>query len=85
MDLESITPKKRIDVKNSMQKMVYKWLPDDKIVCLDKNIDGLNILRKIGNQKRKSVLYRDRRANMFAEQVVFVKDAEGRMGQYLLS
>lgn len=79
-DLESIAPKKRSDVKNSLQKMVSKWLPDDKIVCLDKNVDGLNILRKIGTQKRKSVSYRDRRANMLAEKVVFINDAEGTMG-----
>lgn len=60
--------------------MVSKWLPEEKIMCLDKNIDALNILRKIGNQKRRSVLYRDRRPHMLAENVEYVPDSEGTMG-----
>lgn len=79
-DLESIQPKKKNEVKNNLQKLVSKWLPEEKIMCLDKNTDALNILRKIGNQKRRSVLYRDRRPHMLAENVEYVPDSEGTMG-----
>lgn len=38
---------------------------------LDKNVDAINILRKIGTQKRKKVVYRDRRPHMYAEHYVY--------------
>lgn len=46
-------------------------------MTLDKNADAVNILRRIGNQKRKSVLYRDRRPHLLAEEVEYLPDAEG--------
>lgn len=76
-DLESIAPKKRHEHKQFIQKLVNKWLPEEKITVLDKNIDGVNILRKIGNQKRKSVLYRDRRPHMYAEEVEYIPEERG--------
>lgn len=44
---------------------------------LDKNIDGVNLLRKIGSQKHKKVVYRDRRPHMFAEHFVYEANNEG--------
>lgn len=79
-DLESVAPKKRHEFKQNMQKIIAKWLPDEKLMVLDKNSDGLNILRRIGNQKRKSVLYRDRRPHLYAENVEFVTNNEGGLG-----
>lgn len=64
-------------MKQNIQKLVSKWLPDEKIMPLDKNTDGLNIIRKIGNQKRRAVVYRDRRAHLYGEEVEFVPDSEG--------
>lgn len=49
-------------------------------MMLDKNADGLNILRRVGNQKRKSVLYRDRRPHLYGENVAFVPNNEGTLG-----
>lgn len=46
-------------------------------MTLDKNADGINILRRIGNQKRKPVLYRDRRPHLLAEEVEYIADNEG--------
>lgn len=46
-------------------------------MTLDKNVDGINLLRRIGNQKRKSVLYRDRRPHLLGEEVIYVPDSEG--------
>ncbi|CAH2015899.1 unnamed protein product [Acanthoscelides obtectus] len=79
-DLESISPKKRQEHKQNIQKLVNKWLPDEKVMTLDKNADGVNLLRRIGNQKRKSVLYRDRRPHLIAETVEYVSDSEGALG-----
>nr|CAH7717750.1 unnamed protein product [Callosobruchus chinensis] len=79
-DLESIPPKKRQEHKQLIQKLVQKWLPDEKVMTLDKNADGINLLRRIGSQKRKSVLYRDRRPHLIAESVEYVPDNEGTSG-----
>lgn len=76
-DLESIVPKKRNEIKQDIQKIVNKWLPNEKILVLDKNVDGVNVLRKIGNQKQKSVLYRDHRPHLFGEEIEYVPDSEG--------
>lgn len=78
--MESIAPKKRHEYKQFVQKLVNKWLPEEKLMVLDKNVDGVNILRRIGNQKRKSVLYRDRRPHMFAEEVEYIPEEGGPLG-----
>lgn len=76
-DLESILIKKRHDCKQNIQKLINKWLPEEKVMTLDKNMDGLNILRKIGNQKRKFIHYRDRRPYLLAESIDYIPDIEG--------
>ncbi|XP_050307223.1 pre-rRNA-processing protein TSR1 homolog [Anthonomus grandis grandis] len=79
-DLESVAPKKRNEFKQEVQKMVGKWLPEEKLMVLDKNADAINILRRIGDQKRKSVFYRDRRPYLYGEEVEFVPNTEGALG-----
>ncbi|KAJ8930714.1 hypothetical protein NQ314_016479 [Rhamnusium bicolor] len=71
---------KRHEFKQQIQKLVNKWLPEEKIMVLDKNSDAVNILRKIGNQKRKSVLYRDRRPHLLGEEIEYVPETEGTLG-----
>ncbi|CAG9833535.1 unnamed protein product [Diabrotica balteata] len=84
-DLESIVPKRRNEHKQQIQKLVNKWLPEEKVLVMDKNVDGVNVLRKIGSQKRKSVLYRDRRPHIFSKSVDYVPDAEGTLGTLKIS
>ncbi|XP_066138171.1 pre-rRNA-processing protein TSR1 homolog isoform X2 [Euwallacea fornicatus] len=79
-DLDSITPKKRNEFKQNVQKIVNQWLPDEKLMVLDKNADAINILRRIGNQKRKHVFYRDKRPYIYGEEVEYVPDIKGPMG-----
>ncbi|XP_030747869.1 pre-rRNA-processing protein TSR1 homolog isoform X2 [Sitophilus oryzae] len=79
-DLESVTPKKRNEYKQAIQKIVSKYLPEEKLMTLDKYSEGINILRKIGDQKRKSVLYRDRRPYLYGEEIEFVPESEGAVG-----
>lgn len=76
--MESVAPKKRNEHKQEIQKLVNKWLPEEKVLTLDKNADGVNLLRRIGNQKRKSVLYRDRRPHLLAEEVEYIPDNTGK-------
>lgn len=78
-DLESIQPKKKNDCKQDIQKLINKYLPNEKLMTLDKNADGINILRRIGGQKRKDLLYRDRRPHLYAENVEFIIDDQGMM------
>ncbi|XP_018333925.1 pre-rRNA-processing protein TSR1 homolog [Agrilus planipennis] len=73
-DLDSIAPKKRNEQKQAIQKLVSKWFPDEKIMNLGKNVDALNVLRKIGNQKQKNLTYRDRRTHLVAEKMEFVPE-----------
>ncbi|KAK9499180.1 hypothetical protein O3M35_003679 [Rhynocoris fuscipes] len=71
-DLHTLPQKKWQDTKNQIQKDLEHWLPDlDKIMTIDKSGDGLNILRKLGVQKQKSVIQRDRRPHILAEALSF--------------
>lgn len=78
-DLESVAQKKRHDYKQQVQKVISKWLPGEKVMNLDNDTDGINLLRKIGNQKRRTVLYRDRRPHIYAENVEFVPNSTGNL------
>lgn len=53
-------------------------------MCLDKNSDANNVIRRIGNQKRKPVLYRDRRPHLLAEEVEYIPDIEGKNRKLIL-
>ncbi|XP_045493306.1 pre-rRNA-processing protein TSR1 homolog [Colias croceus] len=85
MDIEGVHPKKRTTEKQNVQKLISKWLPDEKIMQLDKNSDGLNVLRRIGNQKRNIIHHREKRPYMLAEEIEYVKDAEGESGTLKLT
>lgn len=45
MDLESIAPKRKQQVKTNIQKFISKSFPNEKLMCLDTNGDALNHLR----------------------------------------
>uniref|UniRef100_A0A2M4A635 Pre-rRNA-processing protein TSR1 homolog n=1 Tax=Anopheles triannulatus TaxID=58253 RepID=A0A2M4A635_9DIPT len=72
MDLPSINPKKRNQVKVNIQKAISSILPDEKLMQLDTETDGLNLLRRIGGQKRKVLHNRANRPHMLGEKVEFV-------------
>ncbi|XP_028025484.1 pre-rRNA-processing protein TSR1 homolog [Bombyx mandarina] len=85
MDIEGVHPKKRTTEKQNVQKLVSKWLPEEKVMQLDKKSDGLNLLRKIGNQKRNIIHHREKRPYMLAEEVEYVPDLEGNSGTLRVS
>lgn len=80
MDIEGVHPKKRTTEKQNVQKLVSNWLPNEKVMQFDKSSDGLNVLRRIGNQKRNILHHREKRPYMLSEAVEFVPDAEGENG-----
>uniref|UniRef100_A0A1B0DRC0 Uncharacterized protein n=1 Tax=Phlebotomus papatasi TaxID=29031 RepID=A0A1B0DRC0_PHLPP len=73
-DLESIAPKKRIPMKSSIQKIVEKLIPDQKLVTLDTNSDALNLLRKIGAQKKNKLKNRMCRPHLYADKVEYSQE-----------
>ncbi|CAK1604524.1 unnamed protein product [Parnassius mnemosyne] len=85
MDIEGVHPKKRTTEKQNVQKLISKWLPEEKVLQLDKSSDGLNVLRKIGNQKRKIIHHREKRPYMLAEEVEYLPDTEGELGTLKVS
>ncbi|XP_052893225.1 pre-rRNA-processing protein TSR1 homolog [Anopheles moucheti] len=72
MDLQSINPKKRTQTKANIQKVVSSILPDEKLMELEKLTDGLNLLRRIGGQKRRVMHNRSNRPHMLGEKVEYV-------------
>lgn len=74
MDLESIAPKKRAQVKANVQKSISSVLPNEKLMSLDTNTDGLNLLRRVGGQKRKILHNKSNRPHMFGEKVEYVPE-----------
>lgn len=85
MDIEGVHPKKRTTEKQNVQKLISKWLPEEKVMQLDKSSDGLNLLRRIGNQKRNILHHREKRPYMLAEEVEYVPNSEGDSGTLKIS
>ena len=83
MDLESIAPKRRPQVKADIQKRFSKYFPDEKLMLLDKTSDGLNMLRRIGGQKRNEIHNKNNRAHLFAEKTEYSEDGTLKVTGYL--
>lgn len=71
MDLQ-----KRHELKSDIQKMVNRWLPDEKLLTLEKASDSLMLLRTIGNKKQRNIIQRDNRPHMLVEESVFVRNKD---------
>lgn len=85
MDIDGVNPKKRTTEKQNVQKLISKWLPEEKVMQLDKSSDGLNLLRRIGNQKRNVLHHREKRPYMLSEALEYVPDMEGDSGTLKIS
>ncbi|XP_001601694.3 pre-rRNA-processing protein TSR1 homolog [Nasonia vitripennis] len=73
-NVECLPPKKRQEYKQHVQKKLFKWIPEEKVMTIDKPADGLNILRRAGSQKQRNVIYRNKRSYLMAENVKFNLD-----------
>lgn len=83
MDLESIAPKRRAQVKSDIQKRFSKYFPDEKLMQLDKTSDGLNMLRRIGGQKRNEIYNKNNRAHLYSEKTELLEDGTLKVTGYL--
>ncbi|XP_011155361.1 pre-rRNA-processing protein TSR1 homolog [Solenopsis invicta] len=66
--------KKRQEYKQFVQRTISKWLHEEKVIELDTANDCLNMLRRAGSQKHKSLFYKDIRPHLLAEEVSFKCD-----------
>lgn len=83
MDLESVSPKRRNQVKADVQKRIGKYFPDEKLMLLDKSSDGLNMLRRIGGQKRNEILNKNNRAHLYGDKTELTDDGTLKVTGYL--
>lgn len=80
MDLESINPKRRTTTKQAAQKFISKLLPEEKVMQLDTASEGLNVMRRIGGQKKRVLHNVNNRPHLFGDQVEFTTDETGELG-----
>ncbi|XP_033337564.2 tsr1 ribosome assembly factor [Megalopta genalis] len=70
-NLENLPVKKRQAYKNRVQTAIQKWLPEEKIFRLDTTTDALNILKRVGSLKQRTVAYKNKRPHLLAEEIKF--------------
>ncbi|CAH0388837.1 unnamed protein product [Bemisia tabaci] len=75
--LQYLPINKHSAAKHDIQRSLTRWLPEEKLQCLDKPSDALNLFRRISGQKKRSVIQRDRRAHLLAENLDFKLDSDG--------
>jgi Uncharacterized conserved protein len=63
---------KRNECKQEIEKVVNKYIPEEKVMGLSNSTDVLNVMRKIGNQKQRKIVFRDRRPHLLAEKLDFI-------------
>lgn len=61
---------------HNLQKVISRWLPDEKIMILSRFGDGLPVLRRAGSQKQRYIKYRDMRPHMLGEAVEYIPDVQ---------
>ncbi|CAL1681354.1 unnamed protein product [Lasius platythorax] len=70
-NIQRLHIKKRQEYKQSVQRAISKWLPDEKVLELDTADDCLNMLRRVGSQKQRNVFYKNIRPHLLAEEFSF--------------
>ncbi|XP_072758198.1 pre-rRNA-processing protein TSR1 homolog [Anoplolepis gracilipes] len=70
-NIQRLHIKKRQEYKQSVQRAISKWLPDEKVLELDTINDCLNMLRRVGSQKQRNVFYKNIRPYLLAEEISF--------------
>ncbi|XP_046833169.1 pre-rRNA-processing protein TSR1 homolog [Vespa crabro] len=70
-NVDKLPFKKCQDYKQHVIQTLSKWLPEEKVFHFDKPIDSLNILRRAGTQKQRTVSYKAKRPYLLAEDLKF--------------
>lgn len=78
-DLPTLPQKKWNEAKGTIQKEIETYLPKaEKVMHLNRDIDAMNILRKIATQKQRTILQRDRRPHLLAESIHFIESEQDK-------
>lgn len=77
--ISGLPPKKQIDARKKLSKVVEKRFPDDKLLLLDTQQEAGMLLRQLANQKQRHLAFRDRRAYLFAHDADFVPNEENNL------
>ncbi|XP_054273020.1 pre-rRNA-processing protein TSR1 homolog [Macrosteles quadrilineatus] len=85
VNLSSLPVKKHQAAKMQLQKSINRWLPDEKVMMLEKESDSLLVLRKVCSQKLRRVIQRDNRPHLLAEKVEYVPNEQGSAGTVKLT
>ncbi|XP_005402647.1 PREDICTED: pre-rRNA-processing protein TSR1 homolog [Chinchilla lanigera] len=77
--VSGLPPKKQVDSRKKLSKVVEKRFPDDKFFLLDTQQEAETLLRQLANQKQRHLAFRDRRAYLFAYTADFVPNEENNL------
>ncbi|EFN82312.1 pre-rRNA-processing protein TSR1 homolog [Harpegnathos saltator] len=75
-NMQKLHIKKHQEYKQSLQSIVSKWIPVEKVFELDTEADCLNILCRAGSQKQRNIFYRNKRPHLLAEKFSFKCDED---------
>lgn len=71
-----LPPKKRIDAKKKLSKVIEKRFPEAKLFSLNTEQESSLLLRHLATQKQRHLAFRDRRAHLLAYAAEFVPSQE---------
>ncbi|XP_035198759.1 pre-rRNA-processing protein TSR1 homolog [Oxyura jamaicensis] len=71
-----LPPKKRIDAKKKLSKVIEKRFPEAKLFSLNTEQESSLLLRHLAAQKQRHLPFRDRRAHLLAYAAEFVPSPE---------
>jgi len=75
--MDEIPPKKHNEVKKLLAKALERKITVEKVYSVMEDIDAINLVRTLGNQKRRDVSFKSRRGHIYSEKVEFVEAADG--------
>lgn len=79
-------PKKRIDAKKKLSKVIEKRFPEAKLFSLNTEQESSLLLRHLATQKQRHLAFRDRRAHLLAYAAEFLPSPESdRVGTLKVS
>lgn len=81
-----LPPKKRIDAKKKLSKIIEKRFPEAKLFSLNTEQESSLLLRHLATQKQRHLAFRDRRAHLLAYAAEFLPSPESdRVGTLKVS
>lgn len=83
--IEALPQKKRADIKKNVAKALETRFPDEKLHCVDKPADALQLLNLIGNCKKKRAAFKKYRCQVLAEQFKFEPYDDRPIGDLLVT